>query len=126
MYRNEVMHLKFIPVVIPAGASTSGVLPYNGQILGITMPATYTGTSLVLSNSVDYKTETTGTSDPTATYQPIYTNASGSAVAYSIPVAAGHYVIVPVTDSFGWATVKFTNNATEGAARTIIVTVGAA
>lgn len=92
---------------IANGATVSDETPVHSSIIGIQMPAAFTGTSLSFQGSAD------GT-----TYQPIYDD-TGALV--TVTVVAGHAVgldakALPLAS---WANIKIVSNAAEGAARVL-------
>lgn len=96
---------------IANAASTSAAIPTQGlTLVGIQLPAAFTGTAITFTGSVD------GT-----TYQPVYSTTSGTALSYT--VAQGHYVAIDPTPFYGLAYIKLVSGSTEGGARAITVTL---
>lgn len=94
---------------IANGGTTSAAIPTQGlTLVGIQLPAAFTGTTITFQGSVD------GT-----TYQPVYTTTSGTALSYT--VAAGHYVAIDPTPFYGLAYIKLVSGSSEGAARSFSV-----
>lgn len=109
MSRNQVVEIIHYVVNVATGG-TQGVVPYKGQIVGISFPAAVTSTTMTFENSVDFKSNATGDSAPSPSYQSITTTAGSP---YSITIAANKHVIIPVSDSAGWGQVRFTFGSTE-------------
>jgi len=97
-----------VPAVIASSGTTSGAIDLQGMALvGLILPATFTGTALTFS-----------VCDTLAgTYTPLY-DASNSAV--SMTVAQGRAYAVDPANFQGIQFIKIVSNATEGSARTII------
>lgn len=94
-------------VTIGSGSTTSDETPVLGSLIGVVMPATFTGTAISFLGSADG-----------ITYQPVY-NDGGTQV--SVPVAASRAIGL---DTYAlalssWAYLKVVSNASEGGARTI-------
>lgn len=95
-------------VTIANGATTSGVQNcINGALIGIVMPAAFTGTSISL----------TASSSATGTFTPVY-NSSGIQVA--IQVGTSRTILFSPTDFIGLKYVKLVSNGAEAADRSII------
>lgn len=91
------------PVSIANSGTASAAILCNGlSLVGIQLPATFTGTALTFQVSVD------GT-----TYQSLY-NASG-AVSYT--VAEGRFYAINPQDFYGVVYLKIVSGSSEGAAR---------
>jgi hypothetical protein len=96
---------------IPISTATTGAIATKGlTLVGVQLPAAFTGTTLTFTGSVD------GT-----TYQPVYSTTSGTALSYT--VAQGHYVAIDPVPFYGLAYIKLVSGSTEGTARTLLVTL---
>ena len=102
-----------IPVTITSGQTVSSSVDTKEQaIVGIEIPATFTGVALTFQTA----------SNPAGPFQPL-TKTDGT--NYSIVVAQGKNVIIPPTDLAGWRIVKLVSGAAEGATRVINLMVRA-
>ncbi len=96
---------------IPISTTTSVAIPTSGlALVGIQMPAAFTGTAISFLGSVD------GT-----TYQAVYTTTSGTALSYT--VAAAHYVAIDPVPFYGLLYLKLVSGSTETTARSFSVTL---
>ena len=94
---------------IAISTTTSAAIQMQGlSLVGIQLPAAFTGTALTFQVSVDG-----------VTYQPLYTSTSGTALSYT--VAAGHYVAINPQDFYGANYIKIISGSSEAAARTLSV-----
>lgn len=92
-------------VTIASGQGTSAAIPTSGlSLVGIQLPAAFTGTALTFLASLD------GT-----TYQPIYSTISGTALSYT--VAQGHYASIDPAPFQGAKFIKLVSGSSEGADR---------
>ena len=87
---------------------TSAISVGGGVVVGIDMPAAFTGTTLTAEHSLDGG----------VTWRQLYTPAGA---AYSITVVAGKYIQVPASDLAGVDTIRFISGSTETPARTLTV-----
>jgi hypothetical protein len=88
---------------IAISTTVSAAIPCNGlSLVGIQLPAAFTGTALTFQSSVD------GT-----TYQPVY----NSAGAVSYTVAQGHFIAIDPKDFYGIVYLKIVSGTSEAAAR---------
>lgn len=112
--------LKALPVqkvLVVAAASianagtASAAIPTQGlSLVGIQLPAAFTGTAITFQGSVD------GT-----TYQPVYSTISGTALSYT--VAQGRYIAIDPAPFYGLAYIKLVSGSSEGGARAFFVTL---
>jgi hypothetical protein len=79
---------------------------YGVALVGISIPAAFTGIALTFQVSVDNG----------QTYQPMY-KADGT--AYSVTVAAGHYIQIPALDFAGIRFLKVISGSNEAADRVL-------
>lgn len=94
---------------IAISTSTSAAIQMQGlNLVGIQLPAAFTGTAITFTVSVDG-----------VTYQPLYTSTSGTALSYT--VAQGHYVAINPQDFYGANYIKIISGSSEAAARTFSV-----
>jgi hypothetical protein len=94
---------------IASGQSVSSAIECKGQALvGIQLPAAFTGTTLTFEASIDG-----------VTYQPVYNTTSGTALSYT--VAQGHYVAINPQDFLGVNYLKIVSGGTEAALRNFTV-----
>lgn len=101
-----------LEVAIPISGTTTPAIPLNGfSLVGIITPAVLTGTALTftVSNSL------------AGTYVPLKTTTSGTALSYTVTTSS-YYAIDP-KDFSGVAYLKIVSGATEGAARTLILSL---
>lgn len=101
-----------VEVAIPISGTTTPAIPLNGfSLVGITTPATFTGTALtfLVSNAL------------AGTYVPLKTTTSGTALSYTVTTSS-YYAIDP-KDFAGVAFLKIVSGSTEGAARTLICSI---
>ena len=99
---------EYITVTIGSGGTTTDIIDIKGKILvGIEMPATFTGTSLTI----------LATNDNT-NYKDYY-NSAGSKV--SISVGTNRYIGLLPADFSGLERFKLVSSATEGSARSLIL-----
>ena len=92
-------------VTIASGQTTSPAIVNNGlSLVGIQLPAAFTGTAISFLASVDG-----------ITFQPIYDTVSGTALSYT--VAQGHYVAINPQDFYGVVQFKIVSGSSEAAAR---------
>jgi hypothetical protein len=96
-------------VAIANGQTSTAAIPTSGlSLVGVQLPAAFTGTTLTFTGSVD------GT-----TYQPVYSTTSGTALSYT--VAQGHYVAIDPVAFYGLAYIKLVSGSAEGGARAFSV-----
>lgn len=96
---------------IAMSASASGAIYMGGlSLVGIQLPAAFTGTALTFQVSLDG-----------VTYQPLYTSTSGTALSYT--VAQGHFVAINPQDFYGAIYIKIISGSTEAAARALLVSL---
>lgn len=94
---------------IANGATVSAAIPTNGfALVGIQLPAAFTGTTVTFQGSVD------GT-----TYQVIKSTTSGSSLSYT--VAQGTYAAIDPIPFYGLKFIKLVSGSAEGGARTFSV-----
>lgn len=87
---------------------TSSTIPCSGfTFCGVIIPIGFTGTAITFLASVDG-----------ATFFPVYSTASGTALSYT--VAAGHYCAVDPKDFYGINYLQIKSGSSEVAARTLI------
>jgi hypothetical protein len=97
------------PVTITGGGTTSGVFTTQGLgLVGLQMPATFTGTTMSF----------LGSNDGGATYLALY-NTSGSAL--SVTVAASRLILFTPGDLVGVQFIKLVSGSTESSDRIIQV-----
>ena len=97
---------------IANGEQTSGELSMGlGQLLGLFMPGTFTGTAITFLAS-----DTSG-----GTFVDVYD--VGGASAYSLTVAAGRFVPVDPRVFVGFAFIKIKSGSAEGGARSVKASV---
>ena len=90
---------------IAASGTTSAAINMNGlSLVGIFIPAAFTGTTLTFTGSPD-----------AATYYPVK-NSSG-AVSYT--VTTSEYIAINPQDFYGLQYIKIVSGSTEGSARTL-------
>ena len=94
-------------VIAAAGQSSAGVSMGGMELVGIQLPATFTGTTLTfeVATAID------------GTYQPLYKSADGSAVSFT--VAQGRFYAVDPALFKGIQFLKVKSGSVEGAERTI-------
>lgn len=103
--------LVFSTTTILISTTTSAAIPTTGlSLVGIQLPAAFTGTTLTFSVSIDG-----------VLYQPLYTSTSGTALSYT--VAQGHYVAINPQDFYGVNYFKIISGSSEVAARTLSITL---
>lgn len=96
---------------IANAATTSAAIPTKGlSLVGIQLPATFTGTAMTFTGSVDG-----------VTYQPVYVTTSGTALSYT--VAQARYIAIDPAPFYGLAYIKLVSGSSEGGARAITVTL---
>lgn len=96
---------------IANGQTVSAAIPTKGlTLVGIQLPAAFTGTAMTFQGSVD------GT-----TYQAVYSTTSGTALSYT--VAQAHYVAIDPVPFYGLAFIKLVSGSSEGGARSFSVTL---
>ena len=96
---------------IANGATTSGVVELGASaVLGIEMPAAFTGTALAIH----------GASASGGTYAPLR---DSGGTALSITTAAGYRHYIDPLITAGWAYIKVVSGSTEGGSRVITLTV---
>lgn len=92
---------------IANGQTVSAAIQVKGySLVGIQLPAAFTGTALTFQVSLD------GT-----TYQLLKSTTSGSSLSYT--VAQGTYVAIDPTPFYGARYIKIVSGTAEGAARTL-------
>lgn len=95
------------PATIANGQAASAPIDlYGVALVGISLPAAFTGVTLTFQVSVDNG----------QTYQPLY-KADGT--AYSVTVAAGRYVQIPPYDFAGIRFLKIVSGSNEAADRAL-------
>lgn len=101
-------------VTIANGATTSTAytLPANKRLLGVQMPAAFTGTAITFEQS----------SDDGTTYQQVYNAGS----AYSLSVTASKYHAISAEVFDGCRVIRLVSGSTEAATRTVTLLVGEA
>lgn len=100
-----------VPVTIANGQSLSGILTLKGlSLVGILLPAAFTGTALTFEMSVD------GTN-----FFVVKTTTSGTSLSYT--VAQGTYAAIDPKDFAGINYLKIQSGSTEAGARTLICSV---
>lgn len=100
-----------VPVTIANGQQLSSALNLKGLVLvGILLPAAFTGTALTFEASVD------GTN-----FFLVKSTTSGSSLSYT--VAQGTYAAINPVDFEGIEYLKIQSGSAEGAARTLICSV---
>jgi hypothetical protein len=103
--------LVFASTSIAISTTTSVAIPTKGlSLVGIQMPAAFTGTAITFTGSVDC-----------TTYQAVYSTTSGTALSYT--VAQGHYVAIDPTPFYGLNCLKIVSGSTEVAARAFTVSL---
>lgn len=99
---------QMIPAVtttIPISTTTSAVIPLNGfSLVGILLPAAFTGTALTFTVSVD------GTN-----FFPLKSTTSGSTLTYT--VGQGNYYAIDPVAFYGVEFLKIVSGSSEAAAR---------
>ncbi len=120
VYGTSLTPTKAVPVerVLVSAAATiaisntvSAAIPCNGlSLVGIQLPAAFTGTAITFQGSVD------GT-----TYQAVYSTISGTALSYT--VAAARYIAIDPVPFYGLKFIKLVSGSTEAAARSFSVTL---
>lgn len=96
---------------IANGATTSAAIPTKGlTLVGVQLPAAFTGTTITFTGSVD------GT-----TYQAVKSTTSGTALSYT--VAQGTYAAIDPIPFYGLAFIKLVSGSSEGGARSFSVTL---
>lgn len=103
--------LVFASATIASGQTVSAAIPTKGlALVGIQLPAAFTGTAISFQGSVD------GT-----TYQAVKSTTSGSALSYT--VAQGTYAAIDPTPFQGLAYIKLVSGTSEGADRAFFVSL---
>lgn len=93
---------------IANGASQSSIINVRGRdVVGVQMPAAFTGTAITFTASFDG-----------ATFQALYDTA-GNAVSYT--VAASRYIQIPRGTLGGMQALRLVSGSAEGAGRTVQV-----
>lgn len=92
-----------------SGTTTSAINTQGLSLVGIQLPAAFTGTSLSFLGSLDC-----------VSYQPVYTTTSGTLLSYT--VAQAHYVVIDPVPFYGLKCVKLVSGSTESG-RTIPVSL---
>jgi hypothetical protein len=96
---------------IANGQQVSSPIPCGGlSLCGITLPAAFTGTALTFLASVDG-----------VTYSPVHSTTSGSALSYT--VAQGQYCAIDPKDFYGVNFLQIKSGSSEGAIRTLAVSL---
>jgi hypothetical protein len=94
---------------IASGQTSSAAIPTSGlSLVGIQMPAAFTGTTVTFLGSLD------GT-----TYQTLKSTTSGTSLSYT--VAQGTYVAIDPVPFYGLPYIKIVSGSAEGAARTLAI-----
>ena len=94
---------------IASSGTTTPAIPTSGlSLVGIQLPATFTGTAITFLGSVD------GT-----TYQVLKSTTSGTSLSYT--VAQATYVAIDPTPFYGLAYIKLVSGSSEGGARAFSV-----
>lgn len=102
-------YLVVAAATIANGQTVSAAIPTTGlSLVGIQLPAAFTGTTITFQGSVD------GT-----TYQVVKSTTSGTSLSYT--VAQGTYVAVDPTPFYGLQFIKLVSGSAEGGARTFSV-----
>lgn len=101
-------------LTIANGGTTTEAFPmYHGTILGFQMPATFTGTAITF----------TGCATKGGTYVPVY-DSDGNAVSVAVAASRGYTLSGAEADAvLGHNYIKLVSGSSEGAARSIVVTV---
>lgn len=95
-----------LSVVIASGQTSSGAVDLQGTTLvGIQLPATFTGTALTF----------TAATAIGGTYQAVYSSGS----AYSVTVAQGKFIALDPSVFAGIRFIKIVSGSSEGGARTL-------
>jgi hypothetical protein len=114
--------IKFKTATIASSGTTSSIIsmdseagyPSGGTVMGVILPAAFTGTALGLEVSDTLN----------GTYVTVYDpNKSGGAGAYSVACAQGNYIPFKVEYTSGMRYLKIVSGSSEGAARTLKVAV---
>lgn len=114
--------VKFKSATISSGGTESTVIsmdaqdghPNGGTIMGVILPASFTGTAIGLKVS-----DKLG-----GTYVTVYDpNKSGGAGDYSVACAQGKYIPLKLEYTSGMRYVKIVSGSSEGADRTLLVAV---
>jgi len=96
---------------IASGQQVSSKINLGGfSLVGIILPAAFTGTSLTFLASVD-----------NTNFFPIYTTTSGTQLSYT--VAQGHYVAINPQDFYGVQYLEIQSGSSEAATRTLILSL---
>ncbi len=93
-----------------SGTKTPAIVTKGLSLVGIQLPAAFTGTAITFEASLD------GT-----TYQPVYDTKSGTALSYT--VAQGHFVAIDPIDFQGIPFLKIVSGSAEGGARAFSVSL---
>lgn len=104
--------IQTVNAVIPNAQTTSQAISLNGMTpVGIEMPGTFTGATLAIhaSNTVD------------GTYKPIYIALGATPLSYA--VAASRYIAIDPIQLQGAQFIKLVSGSSEGAERTLILTM---
>lgn len=94
--------------IASSGTTTPAIATQGLSLVGIQLPATFTGTTITFQGSVD------GT-----TYQVIKSTTSGTSLSYT--VAQATYVAIDPTPFYGLKYIKLVSGSTEGGARSFSV-----
>lgn len=101
--------LVFASASIASSGTVSAAIPTAGlSVVGIQMPAAFTGTAMTFQGSFDG-----------VTYQVIKSTTSGTSLSYT--VAQGTYVAIDPVPFYGLAYIKLVSGSSEGAARALTV-----
>lgn len=96
---------------IANAATVSAAIPTQGlTLVGVQLPAAFTGTALTFQGSVDG-----------VTYQAVYSTTSGTALSYTI--AQARYIAIDPAPFYGLAYIKLVSGSTEAGARAFFVTL---
>lgn len=104
-YQGQMIYNK--TVVVASGGATSAVIDMKGfSLVGVLLPATFTGTTLTFTVSVD------GTN-----FFALKSTTSGTALSYT--VVQGTYAAIDPFPFYGVRYLKIVSGSTEGANRTL-------
>lgn len=96
---------------IANGQTVSAAIPTQAlSLVGIQLPAAFTGTTITFQGSVDG-----------STYQVVKSTTSGTSLSYT--VAQGTYVAIDPTPFYGLAYIKLVSGSSEAAGRSFFVTL---
>jgi hypothetical protein len=100
-----------VTTTIASSGTTSAAVTLKGfSLVGILLPATFTGTTLTFTVSVDC-----------TNYFALKTSTSGTSLSYT--VAQGTYAAINPVDFYGVNCLKIVSGSTEGSARTLTLAV---